>query len=105
VPELSGEDLGASMTRLIAGNRQLMGQSSIADVLRSLENPTTSIALEGTLGPPNFEVATGTRRTMAGSVWCVTREADHDPEFHYDVLVLDDSGNNLVGELDCLLDF
>lgn len=105
VPELSGEDIGAGMTRLTAGNRLLMGQSSIADVLRSLENPTTSIALEGTLGAPNFEVATGTRRTTAGSVWCVTRDVDHDPEFHYDVLVLDDSGNDLVGELDCLLDF
>jgi hypothetical protein len=116
VPELSGQQIGAGMTRLVAGTEFSMGQSRIGDVLLALRNPAAAIALEGTLGPPDFDVETGTRRRAEGSVWCVTRDAEQRPIFHYDVLTLDESTSSvgvienpqtskLVGELGCLPGF
>ncbi len=105
VPELSAEQIGAGMTRLVAGTRLPMGQPGIRVVLFALRNPAASVALEGTLGEPDFDVAAGTRRGAQGSVWCVTRDAEQRPEFHYDVLVLDSSGGALIGELGCVPGF
>ena len=93
-----------------------MIEPQIPDVLSTLRNPGTTIALEGTLGPPDFVVATGTRRHRSGSVWCVTMEHGAEdpfgdagprdyPVFHYDELILDADGRELVGNFDCFPDF
>jgi hypothetical protein len=113
-PELSGQQIDAGMTRLVAGTEFSMGQAQIGDVLLALRDPAASIALEGTLGLPDFDVETGTRRRGEGSVWCVTRDAEQRPAFHYDVLVVDESKprvapalppSSLVGELGCIPGF
>lgn len=105
-PKPSGAELAVGMKRLISGKPIAMGSTQIAEALRELRDPGGSIALHGTLGPPDFDVATGARRPQdQGSVWCVTHEEEGEVVFHYDALSFDASNRGLVGQLECIPDF
>src|SRR3972149_1320813 len=58
------------------------------------QDPMYSIALKGTMGPPNFTLA-GTRKTPT-SVWCMQRPLD-SWQYRLDVLAYDDENKALSG--------
>jgi hypothetical protein len=105
MPEPSGSEIAAGMPRLVTGDRISMGEAHVPDVLSALSDLEATIALEGTLGAPDFDIATGTRRGGEGSVWCVTPESETTFAFHPDVLVLEPSRSSLVGDFGCIPGF
>jgi hypothetical protein len=105
MPEPSGSEIAVGMPRLVTGDRFSMGESYVPEVLSALSDLEATVALEGTLGAPDFDIATGTRRGGVGSVWCVAPEGQETFAFHRDVLVLDPSKSSLVGEFDCFSEF
>jgi hypothetical protein len=96
-PPIDGLDLAFGMTRFLAGSRFDVGPSQIADASRYLRREADgSIALHGTLGPPEFDVTHGTRRGT-GSVWCF----DQTLTIRYDVLRFDEATQGLSGSFPC----
>jgi hypothetical protein len=72
----------------------------VLDVLADDDEP--ALALHGTLGPPDFDVETGTREAQA-SVYCVGPH-DEYPElmvYKYDVLRYRAESDTLEGEFSC----
>lgn len=101
----SGAALAHGMRRLVSGEPFAMGQEHIPAVLAKLnESPSTSIALEGTLGPPDFDVETGTRLHTPSSVFCIA-EDDGALAFRHDALVYDPALDALEGDFDCFAGF
>lgn len=82
-PRLNGAALARGMTRLISGDIEFeIGRPDMVSALTYLDsNATATISLKGTLGPANFDPATGARNDV-GSVWCVDRLGG----FHPDIL-------------------
>jgi hypothetical protein len=68
-PALEGPDLAAAMPRLLAGEPFGTRPDDIAGALAWLAEPTQSIELSGTLGPPDFDLATGVRAATP-AVFC-----------------------------------
>lgn len=96
VSPLIGADFALGMPRLLAGRPAFdVGPEDLAAAYRALEDPASAIALNGTLGPPDFDARTGARAT-AGTVWCIAE----DLRFETDVLRLDDDGQ-LAGRFPC----
>jgi hypothetical protein len=94
----SGPAIAAGMQRLLSGTSFEVGGEDIASGQAYLQsNP--SLSLQGTLGPPDFDVSTGSR-LADGSVWCIA-EVDGEFTYHYDVLRLDRSSGELYGDFDC----
>lgn len=101
VAELTGQDMARGMTRLLSGPEYAVGADDIPEVLSVLSSSSEArVSLNGTLGPPNFDAATGTRRE-AGSVWCV----DPNGIQHSDVLRYDVETGELTGEFPCIAGF
>jgi hypothetical protein len=101
----SGADLARGMLRLTSGEPLQMGEEHIPAVLAKLnDSPSTSIALEGALGPPDFDVSTGTRRFWPGSAYCIAEE-DGTPVYRHNVLLYDRQQDKLVGDFDCFPGF
>lgn len=101
----TGADLARGMLRLVSGEPMQMGQEHIPAVLAKLnETPSTSIALEGALGPPKFDVSTGTRPYTASSVYCVAEE-DGVLLFRHNDLLYDREQDELVGDFECFPGF
>lgn len=69
LPQLTGRDLALGMRRLVGGTSYDIGPSNISKVLTALDNGE-DIALNLTMGPPNWDAARGTR-TGVGSVYCL----------------------------------
>jgi hypothetical protein len=68
------------------------------------DDRTRTIALQGTLGPPEFH-ANGARIGV-GSVWCMAQVADPELssnpwEYRYDVLRYDPETSDLTGTFPC----
>jgi hypothetical protein len=101
----TGQNLARGMRRLVQGEPYQMGQEQIPAVLAKLnESPSTSIALEGTLGPPDFDVTTGTRLYTPSSAFCVADE-DGVLVYRHDVLRYDQKRGVLTGDFDCFAGF
>ena len=76
---LTGPDLGLGMTRLVdpTGKLEAMGATDIPDVSMTLLSvtPPNTVNLDGTLGPPIFDPATGARKTQ-GDIYCANAPVD-----------------------------
>jgi hypothetical protein len=97
----SGPSLAAGMQRLIGGGVEFpVGTAHIPRAMRVLAVSEGGISLRGTLGAPNFDVATG-MRSGSGSVWCIEAKAPERFAYRYDVLRWNDAGDALVGDFPC----
>lgn len=96
VNPLFGGDLVNGMRRLLSGRLAFsVGPEDLPPALLELENPSSSIVLNGAMGPPNFDPRTGAR-DEPGTVWCV----DSTRAVHSDVLRVDAQGD-LTGTFPC----
>ena len=87
-PRLRGQDLLDGMRRISESGMTVdIGPTQIPDALTTLS--TTTIRLEGTLGPPDFNANGG--REVPGSVWCI----DSSVKYRSDVLVYDSATGEL----------
>lgn len=109
VPLLGGKDLALGMRRLLSGTSYDVGPSPISSVLTALDNGE-DLALELTLGAPNWDAAHGTRRGV-GSVYCLnngafTYEAMYPKGPNYDALRYDPTTQTLENkQLSCIPNF
>jgi hypothetical protein len=74
-PNLTGANIGTGMTELVtpAGDPRNVGPTDIPNVIADLEAVhTTTVALTGTLGPPDFNLKTGARVSQ-GDVYCFNK--------------------------------
>ncbi len=92
---LRGPDLDVAMRQLLSGDKYSVGPDDLPRAMGELKRTGASIALYGTMGPPNFDPATGAR-SDPGTVWCV----DAGGTLQADVLRLDDNGK-LSGTFPC----
>jgi hypothetical protein len=93
---LSGLDFKTGMRRLLKGERTFtVGPEELADGLAALDAPGSEISLQGTMGPPDWDPAEGTRQAP-GSVYCI----DVAGVVYPDVLRLGSDGR-LVGSFPC----
>jgi hypothetical protein len=103
----SGAALGAAMARLVSGsaiNTYNMGPGSMMSELQGLLKATSSnVLLDGTLGPPKFDLAKGAR-IGEGSVYCISIPDAGGVGYNYDVqrVVTTDAGTpGLSGIFPC----
>jgi hypothetical protein len=66
---LTGSSIAAAMPRLINGKAYDVGPANIGAVFQALSKAQSTIELDGTLGPPDFDATTGVRHDQ-GSVLC-----------------------------------
>jgi len=66
---LTGSAIAAAMPRLINGKAIDVGPANISAAFQALQKPDSTIELDGTLGPPDFDPKTGVRHDQ-GSVLC-----------------------------------
>jgi hypothetical protein len=93
---LSGHHFTTGMRRLLDGERTFaVGPEDLTAGFAALATPGSEISLQGTMGPPDWDPAEGTRQTP-GSVYCV----DVAGVTHADALHLEPDGK-LVGSLPC----
>ncbi len=108
VQSASGADIAAGMQRLVTGTETYdVGPEDVEDVVQALtENHARRLALQGTLGPPDFDVATGTRRTKT-SIYCMSPRDQAGTSWDYqpDILRYDPESDTLVGEQTCIAGF
>jgi hypothetical protein len=94
---LTGTDVARGMRRLVSGSTSFgVGPTSMTDVYATLNVKGSTFKLEGTLGPPDFDVSTG-MRIESGSVFCY----DSTARLHNDALRFDRSSAALVGNFGC----
>jgi hypothetical protein len=96
VAKLSGLDVARGMQRLVHNEEQLsynVGPTDIPDVFAALGRPGIDIRLNGTLGPPDFDLSAGVR-IESGSVSCF----DSGGKVHYHALRYERSSATLVGD-------
>jgi hypothetical protein len=99
-PRLTGKEVANGMLQLLDGPPVNVGPNQIPDVKAMLAVAGGRVALQGTLGPPDFDASTGARQGV-GSAWCV----DEGPVVHYDALRYDKTSKTLDGELPCFEGF
>jgi hypothetical protein len=93
---LSGSNLADGMQRLLSGPPTFgVGPDDLKRAFAALAAPASSIALNGAMGPPNFDPRSGSRHEP-GSVFCI----DGKGNLFTDVLRLDDNGE-LEGSFPC----
>lgn len=99
--ELGGREVKAGLARVINLNAQTfpVGPDAIPQALAYLTSPNAEIALEGTLGPPDFNTLTGARRGLP-SYFCV-----EDGERIQDALRYDRETGAVTGTQPCIPDF
>ena len=96
VSPLTGADLASGMQRLLSGRYSFsVGPDDLVPAFTALEEAGSSIVLNGTMGPPDFDPDTGAR-VQPGTVWCV----DQSRKMNMDVLRVDAEGR-LVGNFPC----
>jgi hypothetical protein len=111
LPALDGEDYAAAMRQLVdttKTNAFSVGKADIMNVTALLGQSNPRLALQGALGPPNFNVMTGTP-TSEGSLWCCGAAGDGGCVKAPDVMRLGDAGADgarpLVGSVPCYAGF
>jgi hypothetical protein len=98
---ISGSDIARGMQRLLSGRLEFgVGPDDLPSALSALSTPNATITLNGTMGPPTWDPATG-GRTDPGSVWCV----DSSGTQRADVLRYDTTNHSLVGTFPCITGF
>jgi hypothetical protein len=96
VAPLTGADLASGMQRLLSGPYSFsVGPDDLVPGFTALEEPGSTLVLNGAMGPPDFDPRTGAR-VKPGSVWCVDGAGD----VHMDVLRVDAAGR-LSGDFPC----
>jgi hypothetical protein len=95
-PRLTGKEIATGMLQLLDGAPATVGADQIPAVKAMLAVAGGKVALEGTLGPPDFDASAGARRGT-GSVWCV----DEDLVHRFDVLRYDAGSKGLTGTFPC----
>lgn len=97
-PPWDGAKLAAGLRRVIdvAGPPLDIGPAQMDEVFARLAVPGQTLRLTGTLGPADFDEATGVAR-IGGSVWCL----DADGSYRYDVLRYDRLTQQLEGSFPC----
>jgi hypothetical protein len=103
VDPLTGPDIARGMRRLLEGQEYGVGPVDIAAVFDELGTDGVTIALEGTLGPPDFDTESGVRFSV-GSVFCF-QETGQMATLHTDVLRYDRELGNFDGEFPCFTGF
>jgi hypothetical protein len=106
-PLLSGADLASGMRRLLDGERIDVGPVQLPGALAYLrDDPNSTIALHGTLGPPAFSADRARRGT--GSIWCVRKAEEGEYEsggyeyrVMFDALRYDANNGTLAGSIPC----
>ena len=108
VQSASGADIAAGMQRLVTGTETYgVGPEDVKDVVQALtENHGRRLALQGTWGAPDFDVATGTRQTRT-SIYCMSPRDQDGTSWDYepDILRYDPESDTLVGEQTCIAGF
>ncbi|HEY1536305.1 MAG TPA: hypothetical protein VGF76_19935, partial [Polyangiaceae bacterium] len=66
---LTGSAIAAAMPRLVNGKVVDVGPANISAAYQALLKPDSTIELDGTIGPPDFDLKTGVRQDQ-GSVLC-----------------------------------
>jgi ABC-type branched-subunit amino acid transport system substrate-binding protein len=100
---LSGPKLVAAMPRLFHGAEYGVGPDDIANVYTALEEPEATITLDGTLGPPDFDEASGVRRATP-SVFCF-EATQTSLTLRVDVLRYDSDMDEFTGTYPCMPNF
>ena len=97
VSEITGKHIAAGMERLVSGTQKYnVGPEQQANIISWLRTPSSDMALQGTLGPPDFNLAAGTRKGV-GSVWCMSG-LPGSWTYRFDVLRHDEETDTLVGD-------
>lgn len=98
--QLTGREVAKGMTRLVTGSQRLnVGRMQVPDVLAALSVTNSKIALHGTMGPPDFDTATGVRRGLP-SIYCI-----EGGNFVQDAMSYDADDAQLEGTPSCVPDF
>jgi hypothetical protein len=100
---LSGLHVAAAMPRLLQGQPYGVGPDAIADVYAALAEPAATIALNGTLGPPDFDATSGVRRATP-SVFCF-EATPSSLTLRVDVLRYDAVLDEFTGTYPCMPNF
>jgi hypothetical protein len=100
---LTGPDIARGMRRLLEGQTFDVGPMDISDIFGALENAGTTIELQGTLGPPDFDGESGVRYAVGG-VFCF-EETGQMATLHVDVLRYNRMLGNFNGEFPCFSGF
>jgi len=95
-PSLTGKEVASGLQRLMSGPSWEVGPVDVANVLAVLAVPGATLSLEGTLGPPDFDVGAGLR-TAHPTVWCIGGTFDNY-SFLSDVLTYDADTDSLLGD-------
>lgn len=100
--QLTGREVAEGMTRLITGKTVYsVGTMDMVEALGVLTGSTSSkISLLGTMGPPDFTLSTGARKSLP-SMYCMRA----DGSYVQDALRFDPETGELVGEQTCQPDF
>ncbi|MBN1610438.1 MAG: hypothetical protein JW940_27665 [Polyangiaceae bacterium] len=97
----SGADIRDALTeRVIFGSEPLdIGPNTIASTVRHFgDDPGFSIKLTGTMGPPNFDRATGTRVNETAA-WCIGQPTPGDAwQLMADVVLFDETAKKFEEE-------
>jgi hypothetical protein len=101
----NGQSLRVGMNRLLTGPANDVGAPGMSNAMSILASPSSSIRLNGVLGPPDWNPINGTRRSY-GSVWCIGTDREYKP----DVLLYAANDANptqasLTGTFPCIPDF
>jgi hypothetical protein len=75
----SGANIAQGMSRLLTGPAYSVGPDRMGQAMGILSVPSASIELDGTLGPPNFNLD-GTRNAP-GSIWCIDSAGVFHPDW------------------------
>lgn len=93
----TGQDFAQGMSQLLSGRDTIpVGKRGLRDGGLGLVSGNQRITLEGTLGPPDFDALTGTRKGP-GSAWCI--EPGDPPVYISDVLRYDTADNTMQGTM------
>jgi hypothetical protein len=99
-----GLNLVTGMNRLLRGMPVTVGPEALAQTVALLgANGSSTIQLNGTLGPPDFTVD-GTRESV-GSVYCVDGSGFHADVLRYVPNDADPTAATLAGDFTCIPDF
>jgi hypothetical protein len=96
---LSGSNIATALPRLLQGEPFDIGPAGISEAFELLSDDSASMALHGTLGAPNFDLAKGVRHDQ-GAVFCLARDGT-SLRPRWDVLRYDPQVPGLVGAFPC----
>ncbi len=100
---LSGPSIAKGMQRLLSGESYDIGTGGIDAVFKALSRPGTTVHIASTLGPPDFDAATGVR-PVEGGVFCF-KKVNLTVQKANDVLRYDRDQAALIGNFPCFSGF